>query len=384
VRSGALWFTNPLPLEDLMTTTETHPTVELDDEAVGAFAEALFGAGLSTIELTLTYLGRHLGLYEALRDAPSTPADLAAATGIDTRYAREWLEQQAMAGTLTVDDAGQAPDARRFTLPEEHAIVLLDEEHPAFTGAVADLVGPVVRTFDRLTDAFRTGQGIPFAAYGLHDMQAGFTRPMFANGLVADWLPQLPDIQARLEGGEPLRIADIGCGEGWAGIYIAEAYPHVTVDGFDLDDASVARARNHASERGVADRVHFEVQDVTDTRFGRQYDLVLAIEMVHDLADPVDALAAMDRISRPNGVVLVIDENAAETFAAPGDPIERLLYGFSVLHCLPAGRTHEHSAATGTVMRPATFEGYARAAGFRSVEVLPIEHPLFRFYRLGR
>jgi 2-polyprenyl-3-methyl-5-hydroxy-6-metoxy-1,4-benzoquinol methylase len=134
----------------------------------------------------------------------------------------------------------------------------------------------------------------------------------------------------------------------------------------------------------VADRVRFEVQDVTGTSFGRQYDLVLAIEMVHDLSDPVDALAAMERISRPDGAVLVIDENAAEAFAPDGDEIQRLLYGFSVLHCLPAGRSHERSAATGTVMRPDTFEGYATAAGFQTVAVLPVEHPFFRFYSLGR
>ena len=134
----------------------------------------------------------------------------------------------------------------------------------------------------------------------------------------------------------------------------------------------------------MADRVRFEVQDVTDTTFGRTYDLVLAVEMVHDLADPVDALAAMERISRPDGAVLVIDENAAETFTPDGDPIERLLYAFSVFHCLPAGRSHEHSAATGTVMRPATFEGYASSAGWKTVTVLPVEHDFFRLYSLGR
>ena len=367
-----------------MTITTETTTPALDEEAMGAFAEGLFGAGLQYIELTLTHLGRRLGLYEALRGSPRTADELAAAAGIDARYAREWLEQQTFAGTLTVDDPNAAPDARRFALPEEHAVVLLDEEHPAYTGALADVVTPVVRTFDPLLEAFRTGEGVAFADYHLHDMQAGFTRPMFANELVSDWIPGLPDIQARLEAGEALRVADIGCGEGWAGIYLAEAYPHITVDGFDLDDASIAQARKHASERGVADRVRFEVQDVTDTSFGRQYDLVLAIEMVHDLSDPVDALAAMERISRPDGAVLVIDENAAEAFAPDGDEIQRLLYGFSVLHCLPAGRSHEHSAATGTVMRPDTFEGYATAAGFQTVTVLPVEHPFFRFYSLGR
>lgn len=366
-----------------MTVTDHPTTPELDEDRVGAFAEGLFGAALATLELTTTYLGRRLGMYTALRSGPATSGQLATGAGIDERYAREWLEQQAVAGVVMVDDAAADPDARRYALPAEHAAVLLDEEHPAYSGALADVVGPIALTVDLLAEAFRTGQGVPFAAYGLHDMQAGFTRPMFATSLVAEWLPALPDVQARLEAGEPLRIADVGCGEGWAAIYLAEAYPNVTVDGFDLDDASVAQARKHAAARGVADRVHIEVQDVTTADFGGRYDLVMATEVIHDLADPVPALEAMRRMAAGHGSVLIIDENAAEAFDAPGDEVQRLLYGFSVLHCLPAGRTHEHSAATGTVMRPAIFEGYATDAGFRTVTILPLEHPVFRFYRLA-
>ncbi|MFZ6005958.1 MAG: class I SAM-dependent methyltransferase [Actinomycetota bacterium] len=365
-----------------MTVTEPRPDTPIDEDALGAFAESLFGAALGTIELTMAYFGRRLGLYEALQAGPRTSAELASAAGIDERYAREWLEQQAVAGVVVVDDAEADAATRRFRLPTEHALVLLDEENPAYSGALADVIGPLVLSVDLVADAFRTGAGVPFAAYGLHDMQAGFTRPMFASSLVTEWLPALPDLQARLEAGEPLRIADFGCGEGWAAIYLAEAYPHVTVDGFDLDDASVAQARKHASERGVADRVRIEVQDVTDPSFRGQYDLVMATEVVHDLADPVGALTAMRRLAGGSGAVLIIDENADETFSAPGDEVQRLLYGFSVLHCLPAGRTHEHSAATGTVMRPATFEAYATQAGFGGVTILPIEHPFFRFYRL--
>jgi SAM-dependent methyltransferase len=365
-----------------MTTTD-HPTDSIDEDAMGAFADELFGAALGALETTTTYLGRHLGLYTALRGTPSTAGDLARTAGIDARYAQEWLEQQAAAGTLTVDDPGASAEARTYTLREEHAIVLLDDEHPAFSGALADFMGPIAHTLDLVSDAFRTGAGVPFAAYGLHDMQAAFTRPMFATSLVPEWLPALADVHARLEAGEALRVADFGCGEGWAAIYIAEGYPNVTVDGFDLDDTSIAEGRKHAAERGVSDRVHLEVQDVTDPAFAGQYDLVLATEVIHDLADPVSALAAMRRMTAGGGAVLIIDENADDSFAAPADPVQRFLYVASVLHCLPAGRVGDSSVATGTVMRPTTFEGYAHAAGFASVDQLPIENPFFRFYRLN-
>lgn len=346
------------------------------------FGESVFEATLGAMELTVMHLGRRLGLYRALRGEPGVaPGELAERVGADPRYVREWLEHQAVAGVLTVEDPGREPDRRRYALPEAHAVALLDEDHSAYVGALADLPPVIAHTLDMVADAFRTGAGVPFAAYGVHDMQAGFTRPMFASALVADWLPALPDLHARLAAGEPLRVADFGCGEGWAGIYLAEGYPSVTVDGFDLDDASIAAAQRLAAERGVAERVRFEVRDIADERLVDRYDLILACEVVHDLPDPVRALAAMRRALADGGGVLVIDERAAESFEPSGDPVERLLYGFSILHCLPAGRDAERSVATGTVMRPDAFTSFARAAGFSTVEVLPVEHPMFRFYR---
>jgi SAM-dependent methyltransferase len=363
-----------------MTTTTQAPTTL--DEQLEAFTESIFGAALATAELTVAHLGRALGLYRALRGEPGlTAAEVATRAGVDERYAREWLEHQAVAGVVTVDDPDRAAGERRYVLPEAHAIALLDEEHPAYVGALADIPPVIARTLGQVTSAFRSGAGVPFAAYGLNDVQAGFTRPTFATSLVGEWLPALPDVHARLQSGEALRIADFGCGEGWAGIYLAEAYPNVTVDGFDLDDASVAAARKHAADRGVADRARFEVRDVTDPGLDGPYDLAIACEVIHDLPDPVGALATMRRVTADRGAVLIIDENAAETFTPDGNPVERLLYAFSILHCLPAGRDAASSVATGTVMRPDVLVGYATAAGFAAVEQLPVEHPMFRFYR---
>lgn len=368
-----------------MTTTDTPTTTtaenpsRLDEERIGAFADAMFANALDTIELVIASMGRELGCYTALRgEAGLTEEELADRCGIDARYAREWLEHQAVSGVLTVTD-GSTADTRRYSLPEEHAIVLLDEEHPAYVGALADLPPVIARTLAAVVEAYRTGDGVPFADYGLHTAQAGMTRPMFATSLAAEWIPALPDVQALIDAGGPVRIADFGCGEGWAGIYLAEAYDNVTVDGFDLDDASIARAREHAAARGVADRVRFELRDVTEVE--GPYDLVMCCEVIHDLPNPVEALTAMRRATGDHGEVLVIDEKAAEDFTASGDPIERLLYGFSILHCLPVGRVAEESAETGTVMRPETFRRYAGDAGFSSVEELPIEHDMFRFYR---
>jgi 2-polyprenyl-3-methyl-5-hydroxy-6-metoxy-1,4-benzoquinol methylase len=197
-------------------------------------------------------------------------------------------------------------------------------------------------------------------------------------------------VDQRLLGDPPAKVADIGCGAGWSSIAIARAYPNVRVDGFDVDGPSIELARRNAAAAGVADRVSFSVQDVTDPalaeRLAGSYDLVAAFEMVHDVAGPVEVLRTMRRLAREDGAVIVMDERTEEQFTAPGNPMERLFYSISLFVCLPwgmAGATPEQpSAATGTVMRPATLRRYAQEAGFQSVEILPIEHDFFRFYRL--
>lgn len=363
-----------------MSTTSPTPT-PVSEDRLESFGEEVFEATLAALELTVQAMGRELGLYEALRGTPSTSSELAARARVDARYAREWVEHQAVARVLTVENPEASGDDRRYALPEEHAIGLLDEDHPAYVGALADFIPVIARTLEHVQTAFRTGEGVPFAAYELHDMQAGFTRPMFANSLTTEWLPELPDLHRRLEAGKPLKVLDLGCGEGWAGIYLAEAYPAVTVDGLDLDEASIARARKHAADRGVGDRVRFELRDIGDPSISGPYDLAMCCEVIHDLPDPVSALATMRRVTADGGEALVIDERVAESFEPSGDPIERLMYAISILHCLPAGRVTDPSVATGTVMRADTFQTYAQQAGFASVEQLPIDHQLFRFYR---
>jgi cyclopropane fatty-acyl-phospholipid synthase-like methyltransferase len=151
----------------------------------------------------------------------------------------------------------------------------------------------------------------------------------------------------------PARVADLGCGVGWSSIGIARAYPKARVDGFDLDAASVELAKQNleAEDTTVRERVSFELRDAADPANAGTYDLVTIFEALHDMSQPVAALRATKQMPTPGGSVLVVDERVAARFTAPGDEIERLMYGWSFLHCLPAGMADQPSAATGTVMR---------------------------------
>lgn len=346
--------------------------------------ERLFAAGLATMDLFAVYVGDRLGFYRALAErGPAVPAELAARTGAAERYVREWLEQQAAGGILACGNPAAAAGERRFALPPGYERVLVDPDSlDAMTPLVQLIVG-ATRPLTAVLDAIRGGAGVPFAAYGadMADGQARATRPLFRHLLVQEWLPAMPDVHARL--GRPgACVADIGMGLGWSSIAFARGYPRLRVDGFNGDEASVAAARRNAEAAGVADRVHFEVLDAGDAGLAGRYDLAFAFDCVHDMADPVRVLAAMRCLVGTGGTALVVDELVADEFDPPIDDVERLLYGFSLLHCLPVGMTELPSCATGAVMRRATFERYARAAGFCAVDELPIEHEFYRFYRL--
>jgi 2-polyprenyl-3-methyl-5-hydroxy-6-metoxy-1,4-benzoquinol methylase len=350
-----------------------------------ALAERLSGATLGALELFSVYLGTELGLYRALAEqGPLTAGGLADRAGIAPRYAREWLEQQAVAGLIAVEDADAPADDRRYALAPDHARVLVDPDDLAHVAPFAHMIVGVGAAMPQVAEAYRRGTGVPYAAYGraFRHGQGHINRPAFAQELPGAWLAAMPDVVSRLEGARSTRIADVGCGQGFASVGVAQAFLGARVDGFDTDPASIADARAHARDAGVEGRVRFIEADARDVAAHGPYDLVLILESLHDMADPAGALAGARAALAPAGAVLVVDERVADAFHAPGDEVERTMYGWSVTHCLPSAMAEAPSAALGTVMRPETLRALAAGAGFRDVEVLPVENDLFRFYRL--
>jgi 2-polyprenyl-3-methyl-5-hydroxy-6-metoxy-1,4-benzoquinol methylase len=350
-----------------------------------ALVNRIFESTIAAMDLFSVYLGDRLGLYRALAEGgPATSGELADRTGTHERYVREWLEQQAVTGILEVENQDAPAGQRRFRMPREYEAVLVEPDSLSAMAPLAQIFVGCVKPLDALLAAFRTGAGVPYEDYGvdLHEGQGGTTRPQLLNLLAQEWLPAMPDIHDRLQSAPPARVADIGMGLGWSSIAIAKAYPQARIDGFDLDEASVRAANANAESAGMGDRVVFHVRDAGDPTLAGQYDFALAVECIHDMPNPVATLRAMRRLVGDGGTVLVVDEKVADEFTAPGDEVERYMYGFSILHCLPVGMIEQPSAGTGTVMRASTMRHYAEEAGFGALDLLPIEHDFFRFYRL--
>jgi 2-polyprenyl-3-methyl-5-hydroxy-6-metoxy-1,4-benzoquinol methylase len=363
-----------------MSTTEA-------EAARDALVERLFLASVGMAELLTVHLGDKLGLYAVIDAAGSaTAAELAERAGIDGRYAREWLEQQAAAGILAVDDVTADHHTRRFSLPPGHAEPLLDRDSPWSIAPVGTSFAAIAVVMPQLIEAFRTGAGVTWDAYG-EDMtraQGDFNRAWLRGQLASEYLPSVPDLHERLSSDRPARVLDVACGVGWAGIALATAYPAIRVDAVDPDVRSIELARAYAEEAGVADRVTHHAVDAADPSLDGGYDLAIVVESIHDLSYPVPVLAQVRGLLKPGGTLIVADERTEDRFTAPASETERFFYGYSVLCCLPAAMDDPRSAQTGTVMRRDTFGRYATEAGFDAVSELPFEHDFLRFYRLDR
>jgi 2-polyprenyl-3-methyl-5-hydroxy-6-metoxy-1,4-benzoquinol methylase len=351
-------------------------------ERTNPLAERLFQSAVAALDLYALYLGDQLGLYRALHEAGSaTSTELAERTGTTERYVREWLEQQAVSGILAVDDPVGDPLARRYHVPPEHVEVLVDEDslnYQAHKGV--DLVR-AARPLPALVEAFRTGAGLPPLPWP-PEGRAEFNRARFLNLLGKEWLPAIPAVHDRLTADPPAKVADLGCGTGWSSIAMAQAYPKIEVDGFDLDEAAIGAAHDHAAQAGVADRVRFDVANASTMQLAGPYDLVTIFEALHDMSHPVEALAVARSLLAPGGSLVVADELVADRFDLPADEHERYAYGWSVVSCLPSAMGEPGAVGTGAVMRPATLRRYATEAGFTDVETLEVDDVEWRFYRL--
>lgn len=351
----------------------------MDQQRAADFTGQVLADTAATATTVLAALGDRLGLFKDLAaNGPATSAQLAARTGLDERYTREWASGLYAAGYLTYDETNQ-----QFTLPEEHAPTLADEPGPAFFGGVHQELLGALQGYHAVLDSFRTGGGLH--ADRLHaDVAHGtsrFTAQWHQNMLVQDWLPLVPDVEAKLRAGA--RVADVGCGAGLAVTTLAGTYPVSTYVGYDVSAEVVERARRNAKERGVDDRVRFEVLDASQG-LPEHFDVVTTFDVVHDAVDPQGLLRSIREALRPDGRYLCLDINCSDSLTENVGPIASLLYGFSVLYCMTTSLA-EGGEGLGTLGLPESkLREMAGKAGFSGVRRVEMDNPFNSLYELSR
>ncbi|MFQ6043187.1 MAG: class I SAM-dependent methyltransferase [Candidatus Poribacteria bacterium] len=352
----------------------------MSERNTDTFVERIMGeinAGLSCLNL---YIGHRLGLFEALAGSgPITSEDLSKQVGFHERYVREWLECMAVNEYLDYDT-----ETGRFSIPAEYIPALVDIDSPYYFAPLSSYIPWMSAPMKLLLDAFRSGGGVPYEVYvedsKLFDDVGASTRAIYVNEYVQEWIPAMPDIKERLESGA--RVMDVGCGTGWSSIVLAKAFPKVHIDAVDADEASLQKARATAHQEGVSERIAFHHSTAEAMTLKGPYVLATSFICVHDMAYPVKALRKIRETIAPDGAILIGDMAVSDDLSENYNSWGRFCYNVSVLHCLPQSMVFSASAATGTLMGPGKLQKFAFEAGFKKVDILPIENPFWRFYRL--
>jgi SAM-dependent methyltransferase len=312
----------------------------------------------AAVHTGMVVIGEKLGLYKALAAHPMTSGELAAKTATDERYVREWLSSQAAGGYVTFDEK-----TNKFSLSEEQAFALVNEESPAYLPGAFQLALGSLAAVPRITDAFRNGAGMGWNEHD-EDVFHGcekFFRPGYAANLVSAWIPALSDVQQKLEAGA--RVADVGCGKGASTILMAKAFPKSRFFAFDYHDKSIEAARESAQRAGVADRVTFEVAKAKEYP-GKDYDLVAVFDSLHDMGDPAGAAAHVRGSLRKDGTWMIVEPFAHDELKDNLNPVGRVYYSFSTLLCTPCSRSQEVGLCLGAQSGETRIREVVTSAGF--------------------
>jgi SAM-dependent methyltransferase len=324
------------------------------NEFMGAFVHDI-GAVMHAATIVL---GDELGLYKTLAGRQLRAEELAAETGTDPRYVREWLASQAASGYVQYDaSTGQ------FSMTEEQALALAEEGSPAFIPGAFQIAVAQFSAIPKMVDAFRTGNGVGWHEHHhalFHGTQR-FFRPGYAANLVTSWLPALSGVEDKLKAGA--KIADVGCGYGASTILMAQAYPESRFFGFDYHEPSIRSAREAAAEAGVTDRVQFEVANAK-TYPERDYDLVAFFDCLHDMGDPVGAADHVRETLDGDGTWMIVEPYAHDQLEENFNPVGRVFYSVSTFICTPASRAQEMGMCLGAQAGEARIRDVARAGGF--------------------
>ena len=309
----------------------------------------------------LTFAGDKLGLFKAMAGAGElTPEELAKKTGTQPRIIKEWLAAQAAGGFVTYN-----PASGTYTLPEEQAFALIDENSPAYIAGFYQTLVSLFKDQEKIIEAFRTGKGLGWGDHHhyLFEGTERFFKPNYVANLTTSWIPALDGVEDKLRRGGEAKVADVGCGHGASTILMAKAYPNSKIIGFDYHRPSIEWARKQAEKEGLKN-ITFEVAGATDYP-GEDYDLVTFFDCFHDMGNPAGAarhvLQTLNK--KKNGTWMLVEPFANDKVEDNLNPLGRAFYSGSAVACVPAS-LNENGPALGGQAGEEKIREIVTSAGF--------------------
>lgn len=341
----------------------------MDRDRIDGFLERFIGYASGATTIALLAVADRSGLLGWLGEHESgTAEEIAAGAELDSRYVREILSGLTAAGALTYD-----PEGGVFTLPPEHALFLASEVSPYSMGGWLDVIPSVTAQIDGVAHATRHGGGVGFEEFGkgiIRGIDRG-NAPSQRAFLTSRWLPTVPGLVERLEKG--IKVADVGSGAGNVAMLVGEAYPNSDVVGYDISEEFLTIARSRAEP---LPNVSFAEYPAEAIPLDPRNDLVLAFDVIHDLADPLAGLTRIRESLADGGQFLMMEPNASSYLEENLNDRGALLYGISALLCMTQSLARD-GAGLGSAWGRERIEDYVGRAGF--TEFQPLEEISNRF-----
>lgn len=361
----------------MTTPTGGHPPAE-STEDVTAFADRITDTLDAASLALLLSLGHQSGLFDALANlsAPATSSQIAAATGLDERYVREWLGGTAVAGVVDYD-----PETATYRLPDHRAAVLTRAAGSANLGRVAQYIALLGEVEQKVLACFQRGGGLSYSEYPrFHSVMAERSGEVFDTALVDVVLPLVDGLPQQLRDGAD--VADFGCGSGHAVNVMARAFSNSRFTGIDFSPEGIKRATREAAQQGLTNTT-FESQDLTTFERTSAYDLVTAFDAIHDQAHPARVLENIYRSLRPGGTFLMADAKASSLLEENiGVPTNTYRYTVSLMHCMPVSLESD-GAGLGTMWGRQLAMSMLADAGFADVEFTEIDEDPSNYYYIA-
>jgi ubiquinone/menaquinone biosynthesis C-methylase UbiE len=353
------------------------PTKDTKSHFDQAKAEAFAGTLLTALNhgalSLMVSVGHRTGLFDAMSKLPpATSEEIAAQSGLNERYVREWLGAMVTARVVDVD-----PTSQRFSLPAEHAAFLTRAAAADNIAVFAQYVAVMGGVEDDIVECFKKGGGVPYSRFlRFHEVMAEDSGQSVLSSLESHILPLVPGLTDRLSRG--IRMLDAGCGRGRILERLAELYPRSRFVGMDLSADAIAYARGQAS-RASRDNVEFVAADLSHfdtTAEPESFDFITTFDAIHDQARPLNVLKGIQRALKPDGVYLMQDiSGTSHVHKDIKHPIGTFLYTISCMHCMTVSLA-QGGEGLGAMWGEERTREYLQKAGFRSITTHRLAHDI--------
>lgn len=354
-----------------MSVTEQYP--EFDTAKAEAFAGTFLNALNYASLCLMVSIGHRTGLFDVMRELPpSTVSEIAAKSGLNERYVREWLGAMVTSGVVEVDAS-----STHFKLPTEHAAFLTRAAGADNIGVFAQYVAVMGGVEDKIVECFKNGGGVPYSEFArFHEVMAEDSGQSVLSSLESHILPLVPGLTDRLESG--IKFLDVGCGSGRIINKLAGMFPNSQFRGFDLSPEATSRGRDEAARLGLKN-VEFIIQDLSDFHVTAEvevYDVITTFDAIHDQGQPLNVLKGIHRALKVDGLYLMQDIKASSHVHKNKDhPIGTFLYAISTMHCMTVSLA-QGGEGLGAMWGEEKTREYLGKAGFRSIETNVLAHDI--------